>query len=72
MAPRILNFGTRFEVSGQLHVPAALPSGKRAPDTRRIGGWVGSGNGLGTLVKRKNSQLPPGFEPQSSDRPALS
>jgi hypothetical protein len=27
-------------VSGQLHAPAALPPGERAPGTNWIGGWV--------------------------------
>jgi hypothetical protein len=31
IAPRILDLGTRWEVSGQLHVPAALPPGKENP-----------------------------------------
>jgi hypothetical protein len=30
-----------MEVSGQLHDPAALSLGKIAPDTHRIGDWVG-------------------------------
>jgi hypothetical protein len=30
-----------MEVSGQLHAPAALPPGERAPGTHWIGGWVG-------------------------------
>jgi len=29
-----------MEVSGQLHVPAALPHRERAPGTQWIGGWV--------------------------------
>jgi hypothetical protein len=28
IAPRILDLGTRWQVSGQLHAPAALPAGK--------------------------------------------
>jgi hypothetical protein len=35
-----------MEVSGQLHAPAALQSGKRGPGTHRIGDWVGSSAGL--------------------------
>jgi len=31
-----------MEVSGQLHIPAALPSRERAPGTFLIGGWMGS------------------------------
>jgi hypothetical protein len=27
-------------VCGQIHAPAALPPGVRAPDTHWIGGWV--------------------------------
>jgi len=30
-----------MEVSGQLHVLAALPCGERAPGTYWMGGWVG-------------------------------
>jgi hypothetical protein len=30
-----------MEVSGQLHNPAALPLGERAPSTHLIGGWAG-------------------------------
>jgi hypothetical protein len=41
-----------MEVSGQLHAPAALPSG-RAPGTHWIGGWVGSRDILDAVVKRK-------------------
>jgi hypothetical protein len=35
-----------MEVSGQLHAPAALPRGERAPGTVWIGGWVGFRAGL--------------------------
>jgi hypothetical protein len=37
-----------MEVSGQLHAPAALPFGGRAPSTHWIGGWVGPRAGLDT------------------------
>jgi hypothetical protein len=36
---------------------------ERAPDTRWIGGWVGSRAGLDAVVKKKNSQPPPKSEP---------
>jgi hypothetical protein len=42
-----------MEVKGQLHTPAALPPGKRAPDTHWIGGWVGPRAVLDAEVKRK-------------------
>jgi hypothetical protein len=48
MAPIFL-----MEVSGQLHVTAALPSGERALSAHRIGGWVGPRAGLDTAEKRK-------------------
>jgi hypothetical protein len=31
------------DVSGQLHTPAAIPSGEEPPHTHWIGGWVGGG-----------------------------
>jgi hypothetical protein len=34
-----------MEVSGELHVPAALPKGK-SPGAHWIGGWVGPRAGL--------------------------
>jgi len=40
-------------VSGQLHIPAALPPGKEPPGTHCIGGWVGPRVSL-DVVKRKN------------------
>jgi hypothetical protein len=38
--PHFLDLGTKLEVSGQLHAPAALPRGKspRYPLDRRLGG----------------------------------
>jgi hypothetical protein len=41
-----------MEVSGQLHAPAALPPGERAPGTHWIGGWVGPTAVLDAVVKR--------------------
>jgi hypothetical protein len=60
-----------MEVSGQLHAPAALPPGKSPwyPLDRRLGGPQ-SRSGRGGL--EKNTQLPPGIEPQNPDRPARS
>jgi len=60
-----------MEVSGQLHIAAALPPGKEPliPLDRRLGGPQ-SRSGCG--VEEKNSQPPPVFEPWSSDRPASS
>jgi hypothetical protein len=48
-------------VSGQLHAPAALPPGERAPGTHWIGGWVDLRAGLDDMGKRKFFTLP-GFE----------
>jgi hypothetical protein len=45
-------------VSGQLHAPAALPPGKRAPGTHCIGGWVDSRAGLDDVENRKFLTLP--------------
>jgi hypothetical protein len=63
-----------MQVSGQLHTPAALPSG-RSPGTHWIGGWVGPRAGLDAVVKRKiptpyrDSNSPPPDHPARS--PAL-
>jgi hypothetical protein len=57
-----------MEVSGQLHAPAALPPEKETlvPLDRRLGGPQShSGHG----GEEKNSQPPPGIEPQNPDRP---
>jgi len=52
-----------MELSGQLHVPAALPLGE-IPGYHWIGGWVGLRAGLDVVDKRKNSSFPPpGIEP---------
>jgi hypothetical protein len=51
-----------MEVSGQIHVPAALPPGKSPcyPLDRRVGGLqIRSERG----GEQKNSQPPPGIEP---------
>jgi hypothetical protein len=53
IAPRILWRRHLMEVSAQLHAPAALPPGKRAPGTHLIGGWVGPRAVLDAVVKRK-------------------
>jgi hypothetical protein len=60
-----------MEVSGQLHVPAALPPEKSPwyPLDRRLSGPQ-SRSGRGG--EEKNSQLPPGIEPYNPDRPAHS
>jgi hypothetical protein len=39
------------EVSGQLHAPAALPPGEKAPGTHCIWGWVASRAGLEDVEK---------------------
>jgi hypothetical protein len=50
------------EVSGQLHVPAALHLGKR---THWIGGWVSPRLSLDS-IEQKNILQPLGFEPRLS------
>jgi hypothetical protein len=47
----IFDLGTRW--SGQLHAPAALPPGEKAPATRWIGSWVDPRVGLDAVEKRK-------------------
>jgi hypothetical protein len=53
-----------MRVSGQLHVPAALPPGKR-PGTHCIGGWVGPRAGLGGCEKYRphRDSIPGLFSP---------
>jgi len=41
-----------MEVGGQLHAPAALPTGERVPGTHWIRDWVGPRVGLDAVVKR--------------------
>jgi hypothetical protein len=43
-----------MEVSGQLYVPAALPTGERDSGTHWIGGWVGPRTGLDVVVKKNH------------------
>jgi hypothetical protein len=43
-----------MEVSDQLHVPAALPSGERAPGNHWIGGWLGPRIRLDERKNNKN------------------
>jgi len=43
-----------MEASGQLHAPAALPSGKESPNSRWVGGWVGPRAGLDAVAKTEN------------------
>jgi hypothetical protein len=48
-----------MEVSGQLHVPAALPPGKDLRlGTHLVGGWMGPRTGLDALGKSKFFPLP--------------
>jgi hypothetical protein len=54
-----------MEVSGQLHAPAALPLGEKAPGTQWIEGWVGPKACLEAVAKRKIS-APAGIEPRPS------
>jgi hypothetical protein len=60
-----------MEASGQLHAPAALPPGERAPGTHWIGGWVGPRTGLDDMEKRNVLALP-GLELLPLGRPARS
>jgi hypothetical protein len=46
-----------MEVSGQLHDLAALPSGKRASNTHRTGGYVDPKVGMDALEKRKKKSI---------------
>jgi hypothetical protein len=39
-------------MSGELHVPTALPPGKEPPGTHWIGGWVGPRAGLDDVEKK--------------------
>jgi hypothetical protein len=56
-----------MEVSGQLHAPAALPQGKSPWYSldRRLGGPQ---NRSGRDGEERNSQTPPGIEPENPDR----
>jgi hypothetical protein len=47
-----------LEVSGQLHAPASLPTGKAPPGTHWLWGWVDPRAGLDDLEKRKFLTLP--------------
>jgi hypothetical protein len=50
--PCFIDLSTRWRwVSDQLHAPAALPSGERAPSIHWIGGWMSSKAGLGDVEK---------------------
>jgi hypothetical protein len=60
-----------MEVSGQLHAPAALPLGERAPGTHWIGGRVDPRAGLDDVEKLKFLP-PPGLELRRLGRPASS
>jgi hypothetical protein len=58
-------------VSGQLHIPAALPPGERAPGTHWIGSWEDPRAGLTDMEKWK-FLTPPGLELRPLGRPARS
>jgi hypothetical protein len=47
-----------LEVSAQLHAPATLPPGERAPGTHWIGGWVGPRTRMDDVERRKILFLP--------------
>jgi hypothetical protein len=71
MTPYILNLGTRWRWVVSFMPRLLYPQGKnlRYPLNRRLGA-LHSRSGRGVEVK--NSQPPPGIEPQSFDRPARS
>jgi hypothetical protein len=58
-----------MEVSGQLHAPAALPSGKVPLVPIGLGGPQSRS---GRSDEEKNSHPPPGFESWNPDSPARS
>jgi hypothetical protein len=66
-----LSWPQHWGVSDQLHAPAALPPGERAPGTQWIGGWVDPRASLDDVEKRKFLTLP-GLELRPLDRPARS
>jgi hypothetical protein len=58
-----------MEVSGQLHVPSALPTRKTLPVLSWMGNWVGSRAGLDAVSKEENSQSPPETKPDPAVQP---
>jgi hypothetical protein len=48
----------KLQGTGQLHVPAALPPGERAPGAHWLGGSVGPRAGMDAVEKRKFLTLP--------------
>jgi hypothetical protein len=54
-----------MEVTGQLHVPSALPSRKQLPGTHWIRDWVGRRVDVNTIREEKNLPVP-GIEPRPS------
>jgi hypothetical protein len=69
--PRFLNLCISWRRVCQLHAPAALPPGERAPGTNWIGGWVGPRAGLDNMEERKFLTLQ-GLELQFLCRPSRS
>jgi hypothetical protein len=57
-----------MEVNPQLHAPAALPPGEKAPGTHWIGDWVSPRGGLVVVEKRKLLQC----RESNTGRPARS
>jgi hypothetical protein len=64
--PHFLDFGTKLEISGQLHVPAALTPGKEplVPIGKEC--WIGPRTGLDDVLTL------PGLELRSIGHPASS
>jgi hypothetical protein len=54
----MLDVGTKMEVSGQNHAPAALLPGKKNPGTHCIGGRLSTSAYLDAVVKIKVKVVP--------------
>jgi hypothetical protein len=52
-------------VSGQLHVPAAIPLGEKSHDGCRTGGWLGPETNLNTSEKERT--VTPNYEGDSNE-----
>jgi hypothetical protein len=63
-APTILDFGTRWGISGKRHAPAAIYHRERAPGTHRIRGCVGLRPDLDAEAREKNPLPLSGIEPR--------
>jgi hypothetical protein len=59
-----------MEMSGHVHILAALTLGKEPPRTHCIGGWVGPQSRSGRCGEEKNLLPLPGVEPRLLGCPA--